>query len=95
MNDERIVELTLKHMRNEISEPESAELKAWVDSSQRNKDFFDDMNNEELLKEDLLILSKIDVGKHYRKVQKKIKPTGLLVSLSKLASSLIRGLRLR
>lgn len=40
-----ITELLLKHLRQELTQDESAYLTVWVEESEKNRQLFDDINN--------------------------------------------------
>lgn len=53
IDNQRVITLILKHLRQELAEGESAELKRWIDTSERNAQFFRRTTDEFFLEEGL------------------------------------------
>lgn len=61
-------DLILKYLRGELNQQEEQEMEAWIAESERNRHFFDRIQNEQALEEELEFFSSIDTDKAWQRI---------------------------
>jgi transmembrane sensor len=71
---QNIEELIAKYLRNELSEPENAELQEWIDASPANKAKFEELTNKDRLIEKIRIWQDDSNGKDdgWRRIEQRL-----------------------
>lgn len=64
-------ELLLKYLRNDLSEPERADLEAWLKESEQNREFLKVIQDEYILKQELQFFSELDTNAAWKKIENK------------------------
>lgn len=69
---DKIIDLILKSLRNEISDAEKKELDRWLEESPAYRQVYDELTNEHSLKSKLKLFGQVDSDAWWKKINEKI-----------------------